>query len=113
MAQQKNNRVSLRLDDVEMSLVKKASLDSGFGTAKQSGAARYAKAVVLGHNPPSIFDQKVLIEVCNLHAHLGKIGGLFKLAIDGDIGEENIHVYLSEILKTQKDIKREDIYYNY
>jgi hypothetical protein len=105
MAQQKNNRVNLRFDDDELESVAESAIASGFGTAKRSGAASYARAVVLGYNPPSVFDQQVIAEVCRLHAHLGKIGGLFKLAISEEQGDDTLRVYVSEILKTQREVK--------
>ncbi len=82
-----------------------AAIDTGFATAKQSGVSRYIKAVVLGHNPPSIFDKEVIIKLCHLHAHLGKVGGLFKHAIAQEKAGEEFNVYVSEILKTKNEIE--------
>ena len=105
MAQQKNNRVNLRFTDEEIESVRAAAIASGYGTAMRSGAASYARSVVLGYNPPSVFDQQVIVEVCRLHVHLGKIGGLFKLAISEEKGGDAMRVYVSEILKAQREVK--------
>lgn len=101
-----NSRLTIRFSSVEeREEVEQKAKACGFATEKQSGASGYMKSVVMGYNPPSVFDQKVMIEVCKLHAHLGKIGGLFKLAIsEGGAGAE-YSVYAGELLRTQKEVK--------
>jgi len=47
----------------------------------------------------------VMQEICTLHAHLGRIGGLFKIAIREGWGDE-IKVHLEELNKTQRAVKR-------
>ena len=105
MAQRKENRVSLRLTDEEYEELKNISRKCGYGTAEKSGCSTYAKAVVMGHNPPSVFKHEVVGEICTLHARLGNAVGLLKLALSEDKGGNELKVYISEILRTQKQVK--------
>lgn len=98
--------ISVRFStEEEKKHVESAARKAGFGTEKQSGASSYMKSVVMGYNPPSVFDQEVIIEVCRLHGMIGKIGGLMKLAISENKGSENMGVYVREILASQKEVK--------
>lgn len=77
----------------------------GFATAKQSGVSSYLKSLANDHEPKSVYDHQVMQEVCTLHAHLGRVGGLFKIAIREGWGDQ-IKVHLDELNKTQRAVRR-------
>lgn len=101
----KNLRITVRFanqEDLEKAEAK--ARDCGFASAKQTGVSGYLKSLASEHEPKSVFDHQVMQEICTLHAHLGRIGGLFKIAIREGWGDE-IKVHLAEINKTQRAVK--------
>lgn len=101
---QREKRISLRVNEEEFKQLEMSAINSGYGRAKQSHVSSFVRDVALGHNPPSTFDQKVIVKLCRLHGLLGKAGGLFKLALTK---EENIELraYAIDILKAQREIR--------
>ena len=101
----KNLRLTVRFATIEeLEKVEAKAKECGFATEKQNGASGYLKSLASAHKPKSVFDHQVMQEICVLHAHLGRVGGLLKLAIREGWGEE-IKVHISEINKTQRAVK--------
>lgn len=82
-----------------------AAKHCGFATGKQSGVTRYIREVVLGHDPPSVFDQEVMVELCRLHAGMGRIGGLLKLAVAEGADLPELRVCVRELLAVKDELK--------
>ena len=102
----KNLRVTVRFaNQEELEKIEAKAKDCGFATAKQTGVSGYLKQAAGDHKPKSVYDHQVMQEVCTLHAHLGRIGGLFKIAVREGWGSE-IKAHLEEINKTQRAVKR-------
>ena len=102
----KNLRVTVRFANrEELEKIEAKAKNCGFATAKQTGVSGYLKQVAGDHEPKSVYDHQVMQEICTLHAHLGRIGGLFKIAIREGWGDE-IKVHLEELNKTQRAVKR-------
>lgn len=102
----KNLLLTVRFANVEeLEKVEAKARECGFATGKQTGASSYLKSLASAHKPKSVFDHQVMQEVCVLHAHLGRVGGLFKIAIQEGWGEE-IQVHLRELSKTQREVRR-------
>jgi hypothetical protein len=102
----KNLRITVRFATLsELEKVEAKAKDCGFATAKQMGVSGYLKCLASAHEPKSVYDHQVMQEVCTLHAHLGRIGGLLKIAIREGWGDE-IKVHLEELNKTQRAVKR-------
>lgn len=77
----------------------------GYGTEKQSGASSYMKAVCLGYKPMSIFDQQVQVELCDIHADLGRVGGLIKKAMNDGLVGDHYNDHMREILQTKRELR--------
>jgi len=99
-------RVTVRFSSTEeKESIERKAKECGYGTEKQSGASSYMKAVCLGYTPVSVFDQNVLVELCDIHADLGRIGGLIRKAMnDGQVGD-HYNAYIGELLETRKELR--------
>jgi hypothetical protein len=59
----------------------------------------------LGHVPQSVVDLDMLLELTRLRGDLSRLGGLLKLWLTGEAGQEpaipKVHTLLDQILETQ------------
>jgi len=83
----KRHTPSVAFSEEEMAKLVQAAANAGYAKGKITGVTRYIRDVVLGYNPPSVLDHKLLVELFKMRAELssvradlGKAAGLFKMA---------------------------------
>ena len=86
-------------------MVEEAARNSGFSTGERSGLTSYMRKVVLGHNPPSVFDKRVEQRLCQIHADLGRIGGILKLGITNGADIPELRETARQMLETRVELK--------
>ena len=102
----KNLRVTVRYANrEELEKIEAKARDCGYATGKQTSVSSYLKALASEHVPRSVHDHQVMQEICTLHAHLGRVGGLFKIAVrEGWRDEISVHLN-DELNKTQRLVR--------
>lgn len=80
--EKRQQRLTVRLKSDDLRQLETVARECGYGTEKQSGVSAYVRQIALGYTPPSMLDQEVIIHLCDLHGRLGRVGGLFKIALD-------------------------------
>ena len=77
-------RICIYVTKDEYALIKERTEATGISMSK------YGKEVLLGYKPRSLFDQEAVLAMIKARADLGRLGGLFKLAITEGREKANI-----------------------
>ena len=94
-------RICTYVTETEYALIKERTKATGISMS------RYAREVLLGYKPRSLFDQDAVLAMMKANADLGRLGGLFKLAITEGREKANINdfrEFLEELRKHQSKL---------
>lgn len=101
-------RIEVRVSEDEKEAIAQAAANCGLSTPE------YLRRLGLNHEPRSVADQRVFLEVLRLHQDLNRIGGLIKLWLaeretklpqEAGIGVGDLQVLLQELRRISSDVK--------
>lgn len=99
--------VSRRLK-VSVSEEERARIEAAAAAARMSVSA-YLRALGLGHQPKSLFDQEAVLNLLRVSGDLGRLGGLLKWWLTERAGEgaqvQDVRAVLEEIEATQAAVR--------
>jgi hypothetical protein len=95
-------RIATYLSDEEYEQMVASAQKAGLSLSK------FVKCVCTGQTIHSTADQQAVVELFKARADLGRLGGLFKMALSNGLGNtEELRPILREIEQSQKQVARQ------
>ncbi len=105
----RQGRIEVRVTEEEREAITEAAINCGLSTPE------YLRRLGLNHEPNSVADQRVFLEVLKLHKDLNRVGGLIKLWLseretklpqEAGIGVGELRVVLQDLRRISNDVKK-------
>ncbi len=95
----RKNMMCVYLTDEEYQEIIKSSEQSGLSIST------FARNVCLGYKVESVEDCRTRLDLLKFHADLGRLGGLYKLALSENNEPQRVRLLLRELELLQRELK--------
>lgn len=104
-ARDRVRRLLVSVNDDERAAIKAAAIEA------RMSVSGYLRALGLGHQPKSLFDQEAVLNLLRVSGDLGRLGGLLKWWLTERAGEgaqvQDVRAVLEEIEATQAAVREQ------